>query len=206
MKEGAIEDIRRLLAMTWRTWGDEPLDANSITRTWSLDLGWLNPENAETLLTRLIAAGWIVSSGDLLKVNVSLQGVEVPLGWYPRQRVISEPPSAPTSSPEKMKTDVVNGSLTKPQDVENVGHKQTAKLNSTDNKESTQTPVELSIEDSGAIHDMDIPSLLQFVSRESKLARPEVMRRANRKRKALQFVTTNAALILVARELGVELS
>ena len=58
----AIEDIQRLLAMTWRTWGNEPLDPNSITRTWSLDLGWLSPQDSENLLTKLISKGWLESS------------------------------------------------------------------------------------------------------------------------------------------------
>ncbi len=60
-EDEAIADIQRLLALTWRPWGSIPLDPNAIIRSWSLDLGWLEPTAAEELLTKLIATGWLTA-------------------------------------------------------------------------------------------------------------------------------------------------
>ena len=76
----AIADIERLLALTWRPWGTIPLDANTITRTWSLDLGWLEPVEAETLLAKLIATGWLTAESDGLRPTYELGDVPVQLG------------------------------------------------------------------------------------------------------------------------------
>jgi hypothetical protein len=51
----------------------------------------------------------------------------------------------------------------------------------------------------------NVPALLQLISKESNLARQEVMRRAQRKRKSLGHVTAWMALILVARELKIDI-
>jgi hypothetical protein len=51
---------------------------------------------------------------------------------------------------------------------------------------------------------IDIPALLQAISDATKLERQEVMRRAQRKRRALGAITVWMALVLVARELGLD--
>ncbi|MDP6742530.1 MAG: DUF2240 family protein [Candidatus Thalassarchaeaceae archaeon] len=185
----AVEDIQRLLAMTWRTWGNEPLDPNSITRTWSLDLGWLSPQDSENLLTKLIAKGWLDSSDDGLIPKSDFSVINVPLGWFPRQRLLDDPPVFSEPSDDK----VVKSEL---------------------KKLSTDTAIEEDNLSGGgesivrgiAQDSFDVPALLQLISKESKLPRQEVMKRAQRKRKSLGTVTIWMALFLVARELGVDVN
>jgi hypothetical protein len=201
----AENDIRRLLAMTWRTWGNEPLDASSITRTWSLDLGWLAPTDAEILLTKLLAKGWLISKNDMLSTNAELDDVSVPLGWFPRTTVLEQPPTCPQSNGESSNTSKSDNSISK----ETASYpttvvKQENGGNETPNSESIQTVRKSIVMDTGQ-QSFNVPALLQLISKESNLARQEVMRRAQRKRKSLGHVTAWMALILVARELKIDI-
>ena len=197
----AEDDIRQLLAMTWRTWGNEPLDADSIIRTWSLDLGWLAPHDAEALLAKLLEKQWLLSVDDKLTTNVELSGVNVPLGWFPRQRLIEEPPNCPRKSDgfDSSKAIITSDDDHKTKDAvdeepEIEVPQKTSNISETKSIVGTTKP-----------NYYDVPALLQLVSKESKLARQEVMRRAQRKRKSLGAITVWMALILVARELGVDI-
>ncbi len=189
----AENDIRRLLAMTWRTWGNEPLDASSITRTWSLDLGWLAPTDAEILLTKLLAKGWLVSKDDRLSTNTELDNVSVPLGWFPRTTVLEQPPNCPQGNAEIKNSSKSDNNISQEKD----------RIYKTDNE--SNTPVSKSIIVNTGQQSFNVPALLQLISKESNLARQEVMRRAQRKRKSLGHITAWMALILVARELQVDI-
>ncbi|MDP6378290.1 MAG: DUF2240 family protein [Candidatus Thalassarchaeaceae archaeon] len=189
LESEAVEDIQRLLAMTWRTWGDEPLDPNSITRTWSLDLGWLSPQDSENLLTKLIAKGWLDSSDEGLAPKSDFSGINVPLGWFPRQRLLDDPPLFSVPSDAEV---VKSGSNTLSTDTA---------IEEDNLSESSKSIVQSTKQDS-----FDVPALLQLISKESKLARQEVMKRAQRKRKSLGTVTIWMSLFLVARELGVDVN
>lgn len=200
----AEDDIRRLLAMTWRTWGNEPLDAGSITRTWSLDLGWLAPTDAEVLLTKLLAKGWLISKDDKLSTNTELDDVSVPLGWFPRTTVLDQPPNCPQSNRDISISNKSAANNHQGKDVEEAGNKSTEdvdkKTDGTQNK-----PASKSIVTGTGQQSFNVPALLQLISKESNLARQEVMRRAQRKRKSLGHITAWMALILVARELQVDI-
>ena len=201
----AENDIRRLLAMTWRTWGNEPLDASSITRTWSLDLGWLAPTDAEILLTKLLAKGWLISKDDRLSTNTELDDVSVPLGWFPRTTVLEQPPTCPRSNGENHNSNKSDSSISKqngnsPAPVV----KQVKGENKIPNNDSNP-PISKSIVINNGQQSFNVPALLQLISKESNLARQEVMRRAQRKRKSLGHITAWMALILVARELQIDI-
>ncbi len=201
----AENDIRRLLAMTWRTWGNEPLDASSITRTWSLDLGWLAPTDAEILLTKLLAKGWLISKDDMLSTNAELDDVSVPLGWFPRTTVLEEPPTCPKSNGENRNT---SKSDTSPSIEKDSSPKLVEKQASAENETPETRPapsITKSIVMNTGQQSFNVPALLQIISKESNLARQEVMRRAQRKRKSLGHITAWMALILVARELKIDI-
>jgi len=201
-EEEAITDIERLLALTWRTWGKIPLDPSAVTRTWSLDLGWLAPNEAELLLSKLIAAGWLVTSSDGLSPSKEVGEVTVPLGWFPRKRLLDEPPKCPTppTATAKVETSTPkeepkeSGSTIQPSTVE---QKRSVGATEKDSKQPT-------IERPPSTESVDIPALLQAISDATKLERQEVMRRAQRKRRALGAITVWMALFLVARELGLD--
>jgi len=201
----AENDIRRLLAMTWRTWGNEPLDASSITRTWSLDLGWLAPTDAEILLTKLLAKGWLISKNDMLSTNAVLDDVSVPLGWFPRTTVLEEPPTCPQNNNESRNISKSDNSISKETASSTTTVVKPEKGdNKPPNSESIPTITKSIVNDAGQ-KSFNVPALLQIISKESNLARQEVMRRAQRKRKSLGHITAWMALILVARELKIDI-
>ncbi len=201
----AENDIRRLLAMTWRTWGNETLDASSITRTWSLDLGWLAPTDAEVLLTKLLAKGWLISKDDMLSTNTELDGVSVPLGWFPRATVLEQPPTCPQSNTKSGGASKSDNSISEETDSTTT----TVVIQEKGDNEApiskpSPTIVKSIVMNTGQ-QSFNVPALLQIISKESNLARQEVMRRAQRKRKSLGHITAWMALILVARELKIDL-
>ena len=201
----AENDIRRLLAMTWRTWGNEPLDASSITRTWSLDLGWLAPTDAEILLTKLLAKGWLISKDDRLSTNTELDDVSVPLGWFPRTTVLEQPPNCPQGKSEIGTSRTTDKSISQEKEVV-----EDAEIQNKEEDEKTpdvvsKSPASESIVRTTGKQPFNVPALLQLISKESDLARQEVMRRAQRKRKSLGHITVWMALILVAREMQVDI-
>ena len=201
----AENDICRLLAMTWRTWGNEPLDASSITRTWSLDLGWLAPTDAEVLLTKLLAKGWLISKDDMLSTNYELDDVSVPLGWFPRATVLEEPPTCPQSNRESQNTSKSDNNLSIEKDSSpTLEEKKESRENDTPDTGPIPS-IKKSIVMNTGQQSFNVPALLQIISKESNLARQEVMRRAQRKRKSLGHITAWMALILVARELKIDI-
>ena len=191
-EEEAREDLRRLLALTWRPWAQATLDAGQVTRSWSLDLGWLSPEDADEVLARLVQSGWIANDGGGLLPGVDLEGVEVPLGWFPRQNLLLEPPSPPPG-----KTPAATDGAETP--ARSDLHAESVQT------DSPQTTTD-SIERVNSGLKGDIPALLQSISSGCGLDRQEVMRRAQRKIRALGDVTLWMALALVAREQGLELT
>ena len=192
LEEEAREDLRRLLALTWRPWAQATLDAGQVTRSWSLDLGWLSPEDADEVLARLVQSGWIANDGGGLLPGVDLEGVEVPLGWFPRQNLLLEPPSVPaeiTPEPGDEAESTIRSGLA-------------AESLRTDGSQTSKDSIE-HVEPGVR---GDIPALLQSISSGCGLERQEVMRRAQRKTRALGDITLWMALALVAREQGLELN
>ena len=201
----AENDIRRLLAMTWRTWGNEPLDASSITRTWSLDLGWLAPTDAEILLTKLLAKGWLISKDDRLSTNTELGDVSVPLGWFPRTTVLEQPPNCPQGESKIGTSKTSEKVISQEKEVEEDAVIKNKEGDDKTHGATSKPPTPKSIVDNTGAQSFNVPALLQFISKESDLARQEVMRRAQRKRKSLGHITVWMALILVAREMQVDI-
>ena len=201
-EDEAIADIERLLALTWRPWGVIPLDANTITRTWSLDLGWLEPVEAETLLAKLIATGWLSAESEGLRPTYELGDVPVQLGWFPRKRLLAEPPSCPSREPGNELPDSEKSKKRPAAEIESVATEPTSKPEQQPGIDSDSA--DRPIERMPPTESIDIPALLQAISDATKLERQEVMRRAQRKRRALGAITVWMALILVARELGLD--
>jgi hypothetical protein len=201
-EDEAIADIERLLALTWRPWGVIPLDANTITRTWSLDLGWLEPVEAETLLAKLIATGWLSAESEGLRPTYELGDVPVQLGWFPRKRLLAEPPPCPSREAGNELPDSEKSKKRPAAEIESVATEPTSKPEQQPGIDSDSA--DRPIERMPPTESIDIPALLQAISDATKLERQEVMRRAQRKRRALGAITVWMALILVARELGLD--
>ena len=192
LEKEAREDLRRLLALTWRPWAQATLDAGQVTRSWSLDLGWLSPEDADEVLARLVQSGWITNDDGGLLPAINLEGVEVPLGWFPRPNLLLEPPSPPPEVTQKPLVDTESSTQS--------GLDEEPVLTD-DSKVTTDSIERVAAEVNG-----DIPALLKSISSGCGLERQEVMRRAQRKIRALGDITLWMALALVAREQGLELT
>jgi hypothetical protein len=168
-------DIAILLAQTWRSRPGQTIDSEAVCRIWAYDLGWFDMRTAARVRDGLIDSGWleVVSGG--LSPAVDLSSVELPFAWMPVMRVLENPPL------------LSEGQSVEP--VEKV-EEETAEMS----VEPTPQPAAV---DPATAH---ITVLLERISESSNLDRKEVMRRAQRKRRALGPVTLWMALLLVARE------
>ena len=175
MSEGAkIEpDIAILLAQTWRTQINESIDRDSICRIWAFDFGWFDMETALRIRDNLIQTGWLDASEEMVQSSVDLGGVEVPFGWLPSMRILESPPRAPKRG---VIADVVNVEL---------------------KEDVVEQTIETPAIDPAVTH---TTTLLDQIAEAAGLDRKEIMRRAQRKRRALGPVTLWMALLLVARE------
>ena len=170
----SVPDIAILLKQTWGMQQNEPLDVEEICRIWAFDLGWFDMETAERIRDNLIQTGWLDAEGDQLRPAIDTSDVEIPFGWLPTMRALEAPPIAPrmTHIPEKVEVEEEGG-------------------------EGGPVVVEETPIDPAVSH---ITTLLEQIADASGLNRKEVMRRAQRKRRALGPVTLWMALLLVARE------
>ena len=167
-------DISVLLAQTWRSTQGEFIEMEAICRIWSFDLSWFDMETSLRVRDNLIRAAWLDSTPDGLRPNIDIRNVDVPFGWMPTMRPLNDPPDLPKVQ-------------------------QYSSTQRTENEKPTdkQQPQEVAAIDPAASHIVDI---LEKISNDSGIERKEVMRRAQRKRRALGPVTLWMALLLVARE------
>lgn len=172
---GQAPDIAILLAQTWRARPDQTIDSEAICRIWTYDLGWFDMRTAARVRDGLIDSGWLEMVSGGLSPAVDLSSVELPFAWMPVMRVLEDPPL------------LSEGKSAGP--VEEVEEEATEM-----SVEPTPQPAAV---DPATAH---ITVLLERISESSNLDRKEVMRRAQRKRRALGPVTLWMALLLVARE------
>mgnify|MGYP001112579945 CR=1 FL=1 len=177
MESGAEQapDIAILLAQTWRARPGQTIDSEAICRIWAYDLGWFDMGTAARVRDGLINSGWLEMESGGLSPAVDLSSVELPFAWMPVMRVLEDPPL------------LSEGKSAEP--VEEVEEEE-AEMS----VEPTPQPAAV---DPATAH---ITVLLERISESSNLDRKEVMRRAQRKRRALGPVTLWMALLLVARE------
>ena len=165
-------ELAIFLAQTWQSSSTDRIDLDTLCRIWAFDLGWFNMQTATRVRDNLIETGWLDVTEEGVKPVVSLNDVDIPFGWLPTMRYLESPPKAPRNAiPE---THPVH-------DIPPI----------------VEEPIEVAAIDPAASY---ITELLNQISETSGLQRKEVMRRAQRKRRALGPVTLWMALLLVARE------
>tara|TARA_Y100000768_G_scaffold299701_1_gene233449 strand:+ start:48 stop:593 length:546 start_codon:yes stop_codon:yes gene_type:complete len=145
-----------------------------LSRIWSLEMQWFSPDSALSLARRLHQAGWLVGSQDSLEPCPSIPDRPPEMGWRPFLSRFDEMPEAPETHEEDEATPPVGGPTEKKEDEESY-----------------------SGEDPSA-------RLASIVSSMSGLERREVLRRAERKRRALGPVSLEIAILLLAREQNLE--
>ena len=160
--------------------------SGELSRIWSLELQWFTPQEANEIVTVLIERGWLTESDGRISPPIGVDLSRPPLGWRPSRRrlleipVLSESPMTPTVR------EPVTEAPDKPKPMPRI---------------SDPTPSNLPPDRAEG----SIPGLIAMIADSSALANKEVMRRAQRKRRALGPVTLWMALALVAREQGVDM-
>ena len=166
-------DIAILLAHTWQNHNGESIDGEAVCRIWAFDLGWFDMETATRVRDNLLDSSWLDQNSVGLKPAFDISSIEVPFGWLPTMRLLENPPPLPKGVKAESIDEV--STVVKPE----------------------TTPVETAPVDPASSH---ITELLDQIAQTSGLDRKEVMRRAQRKRRALGPVTLWMSLLLVARE------
>ena len=160
--------------------------SSEMSRIWSLELQWFTPEEANEVVAVLIERGWLTDSDGKISPSTGVDLSRPPLGWRPSRRrllgipLLSEPPATPPAR------EPVTEAPEKPKPMPRI---------------SDPTPSHLLPDRAEG----SIPGLIAMIADSSALANKEVMRRAQRKRRALGPVTLWMALALVAREQGVDM-
>jgi|TARA_B110000495_G_C22793550_1_gene463777 hypothetical protein len=150
-----------------------------LIRLWSLDLQWFNPDNSELAISQLLNKGWMIEIKDNIKPNSNVNMIPPLLGWKPILRDIVNAPVCDLDHEESV-TEIIP----------------TTKSNISLNSQKV-----VQGDDEGD----KINHLISYVSNNSGLSKREVVRRSQRKRKALGPITLWMCVALLAREQGLDM-
>lgn len=150
--------------------GGTAVSMRDLSRMWSLEMQWFSPDSALSLAGRLHSAGWLVGSKDSLEPCPSVPDHPPEMGWRPFLSRFEEMPHSPD----------------------------------TDTADEAPPPMDDPVEkdEGGEPSSIGAPlaRMASIVSSMSGLERREVLRRAERKRRALGPVSLEIAILLLARE------
>lgn len=180
-------DILRTLCHVFKS--EDNLEIEDVERILSFDLRFLTPDESEQAVRRLIEAGWLKEKDEILTSTIPLSGVEKPpLSWMPRPIRLLNPVNY---NQENLK-DEPKSEPNKAQNVSEVQPEIAMKPEQTVNTDDPRSGKER--------------LLIGYISRKTGLAKEEIIRRRDRKNKALEPSTTWICLALIAREQGLEMS
>ena len=186
MSDDSIEEISRLLFVTFSELNH--IEISDLIRLWSLELQWMEPNDAELVIEKLLQSGWLINENDILTPADGINKILPELGWRPIFRKISNPSDFISES----KDIILNIDESLPSKI-------VVKVIESESKSS------LVIERPPDRSEATIPNLIKLISQLSRLENREVVRRAQRKRRSLGPVTLWMALALVAREQGLDM-
>lgn len=188
-----IDDVRRALTIVFR--GADGLARPDVERTFSFDMEWVAPHEAEEVVNALLATGWLEERGAELHLAVPLGTVDVPFGWFPRPARLLRPVAA-SSMTEGTETD------TAPL-LGSTGEKSSAAAApSSAPTKTAAAPRPSRPASTGDPRARLTQRVARFIARQSGLELDELHRRADRKTRAFQLITPWMAYALVAREQG----
>ena len=177
-----VEEVERLIHATFANSRSGLLTEQEVVRIWSLDMHWLSPESSSKIIESLCQKGWLIRSKESLYPDSRIPTNPPPLGWTPMVRRLTSPPLFVPKSHQ----------IGKPEDK---GDTSESQIILSSNQDYPPDWAEASIK-----------PMISWISKESGLSQKEVVRRAQRKRRALGPVTLWFSLSLVAREQGLEMS
>jgi hypothetical protein len=180
MLEQSIEEVRKLIFVSFSE--EEKLSIDDIIRLWSLELQWMEPEEASIIVDKLIESGWLKQEENQVSPIINVKEIHPDLGWQPMLRLLLSPPTFNFESNTN--------------DVEKIEIKSEIVV---EIKESKQTESTRNYPPDRSEH--NIPNLIKYIANKSKIENREVVR----KRRSLGAVTLWMALALVAREQGLDM-
>ena len=202
-------DISRILFTIFDGLEPQKIDQYDVVRLWSLEMQWFSPEESQSVIDALSEAGWISRQDVTLYLSEGVK-LEIPsLGWRPMTRRMLSPPIYNLTEKDRSGDSASDLSQPRVNAIKEID-------NQSKNQESFSRP-KVIIENQGTKNDSSnksmpidraegsIPTLIELIASHSGLPNNEVVRRAQRKRRALGPVTLWMALALVAREQGLDM-
>ena len=202
-------DISRILFTIFDGLEPQKINQSDVIRLWSLEMQWFSPEESQSVIDALSDAGWISRQDVTLYLSDGVK-LEIPsLGWRPMTRRMLSPPIYNLT--EKDRSGDSASDLSQPRvnaikDIDNQSKNQESfsrpiviRDNQVTKNDSSNKPMPIDRAEGS------IPTLIELIASQSGLANNEVVRRAQRKRRALGPVTLWMALALVAREQGLDM-
>mgnify|MGYP003724722535 FL=1 len=219
-------DVARLLQSAFDDVDSVGVSRPDLIRLWSLDVQWFTPAEAEQVVDRLCERGWLEIDSESITVSSGVTLVPPGLGWRPIIRRMLEPPECPTAtaslessaSRQQPTTALVRSSkpdptsaFSTPRVIAGTPSPTAEPRDPTRFSRPTVSGTALGAASGGPREQLvdraegSIPVLIDLIAKESGLTNREVVRRAQRKRRALGPVTLWMALALVAREQGLDM-
>ena len=155
--------------------GGDSLSIRDLSRIWSLEMQWFSPDSALSLALRLYRSGWLVGNHDSVEPCPSIQDYPPEMAWRPSLSRFEFLPDSPDT------------------DVENQTSHAMENPSKEDEDKEPYCP------------ENPLATMTSIVSSMSGLGEPEVLRRAERKRRALGPVSLEVAILLIAREQNLEM-
>jgi len=176
------DEIRRIIHATFSNSITSELPYDELVRIWTLDMQWMNPGMAPQIIDKLCETGWLTNSNGRLSPNQNVIPLDPPFGWSPIVRSLLTPPELVVKPVEQPRILIPEGVV------------------------KSQIEVVINQKYPPDWAEASIKPMIAWISQESGLPMKEVVRRAQRKRRALGPVTLWMALSLVAREQGLNMS
>ena len=180
--EDSGEEVRRFINFSFSGSTRPYLSRDEVVRLWSLEFQWFSPSESTEVLEKMVESGWLLLSEQGVSPIRDIETSLPPLGWRPILRKLLNPPAPPPKISEEKPDEATPTSV--------MVVKNTVK--------SAEYPADWA--------EGSIPSLISIIGEKSGLDSKEVVRRAQRKRRALGHVTLWMSLALVARDQGLEMS
>ena len=178
MENNSSIDIQRILAITWKDDSSKSKSIDEIARYWSLNLQWLNPEEALQAANNFLKNGWFDESEGGYIPSLDIQGIIAPLGWWPKTSIFLGRHKKENRNLEipEIKNDAVN-----------------------DEKLGDDSKIII-------LEEKIVKRIIRYVASKSGISREEVERRAKRKLEALGHISHRMSVILVAKEQGLDVA
>ncbi len=180
--EGSDEEVRRFINFSFSGSTRPYLSSDEIVRLWSLEFQWFSPSESTAVLEKMIESGWLLLTEEGVCPIGGIETSLPSLGWRPILRKLLNPPNPPSKASEELSEEVSSRSVMVVKSPE----------------KSAGYPADWA--------EGSIPSLISIIGEKSGLDSKEVVRRAQRKRRALGHVTLWMSLALVARDQGLDMS